>query len=106
MAKTKYWLALIDFSPSRSNHTPGEPVGGVAWVVGAAPTTARFKRVVTHAPELVGYSITEWMELVELEPGYSSEALDGDAIVAELERSQRAIYVDEIQWYMAEDDTD
>jgi hypothetical protein len=41
------------------------------------------------------------MELDELEP-VTSEALDGDAIVAELARTQ-SLFIDEVQWWEADE---
>lgn len=104
VADIKYWMALIDFVSLTSRPDPDAPAGGVAWVVGAGAAKAAFKRLVASAPEFEGYRIVEWMELFELEAGYTSEELDGDAIVAELRRNQKSLFVDEIQWYMATSD--
>ena len=99
MSRRTYWLALVDFVSRGATRTLDEPAGGIVWVVGVGATEAAFKRLVADAPAFEGYSIAEWMELEELEPGYTSAALDGDVIVAELERSRSQLFVDEIQWY-------
>lgn len=97
MTDKTYWIALIDIAPIARD--PGAPAGGIAWVIGAAPTSAAFKRAVARAPAFKGFAITEWMELDPLEPGYATEAFDGDAVVADLERQGRSLFVDEVQWY-------
>lgn len=104
MTDRTYWIAMIDVVPVRRE--PDEPVGGVTWVIGAAPTAAAFQRAVACAPEFAGLEIAEWLELGPLEPGRTTDAFDGDAVVADLERHQRALFVDEIQWYVATDDDD
>lgn len=104
MTHRKYWLALVDFVPRAATRAPDDPAGGIVWVVGAGATKTDFMRLVTDAPEFEDYKIAEWMELDELEPGFTSEALDGDAIVADLARTQKRLFIDEVQWYAEEGD--
>ena len=99
-----YWLALVELSSPGAELRTGEPRGGIVWVIGAGTTQEAFRAVVTEAHGFDGFVIREWMELAELEPGYRCDAFDGDEVVAELEASGLALFVDEIQWYMADDD--
>ena len=99
-----YWLALVELSSQRSELRTGEPRGGIVWVIGAATTEEAFRSLVTEVRGFEGFVIHEWMELAELDPGYRCDAFNGDEVVAELEASGLALFVDEIQWYMADDD--
>ncbi len=98
-----YWIGLVEVE--RRWEAQGWPAGGVAWVIARASSLVDFERVVGAAPEFTGYRVVGWLEHGLLEPGYATEAFDGDAVMRELDaRGQEArVFVDEVQWYEAEE---
>lgn len=98
-----YWRALVDIEP-RAPAQWDEVRGGVVWIVGAGSDSSDFKQRASESAELSEFQIMEWLELAILEEGYSCEAFDGDSVAADLEARGGGFFIDEIQWYAAEDD--